>query len=209
MNNVQMVVDHQTLEQRANAVIAKLDALRISTESNFLDTCELLHEAHQGNYHVVFGFATFGDWAHAGLKISERQVFYLVGIWSKSLKLGLTRDDLREAGVSKLKKIFELDPAEHGEEMKQLVTDAAGDTLEQVTEKVNKLRAKDGQEPPVYMTLKLDPNVKDLVEQAFELARMNYGSVEHEGEAMEISKSKCMELLAISFINDPNNQNAG
>jgi hypothetical protein len=193
---------------RANEVRARISQIKEETENNFLDLCELLLEAQEGSYHTLYGYGRFADWVEqdSGLDMSARQAFYLVNIAKKVKQLGLSRQEIKQAKVSKLKEIFSLEPTEHAEEMKQLVAAAESDSLDEVKEKVAKLKAKQGEEPKAYMTLKVDASVKETIEEAIELARMNYGDVVVNGEVTEASVSQCMELIAIAYLQDANNR---
>lgn len=194
---------------RANEVRKRLILIRSTLDDNFFDMCELLLEAQEQGYHVVYGYSRFGDWIEqAGLDLSARSAYYLINIAKKARALGLTRAEMKETKISKLKEIFALDPQEHGTEMKQLVASAREDSLEAVKEKVARVRAEaTGQQPFVLKTFKLDPNVLATVEEAFELARAQYGSRIENGEEVEASDSQCLEIICIEYLNDPNHGN--
>jgi hypothetical protein len=182
---------------RAVQIMARLKEIKKLTDESYLDTCELLFEAHQNNYHQTLGYTTFIDWVTtANLDISARTAFYYIGIQKKSNILGLTRAQLSLCNVSSLKEIFTLDPVVHGPEMLNLV-------------EVALLKCVAGEEPPVYLTLKLSASIKDTLENAFEVCRRLYGSVESESGPVDISDSKCVELIFLSYLQDPNNQAQG
>jgi hypothetical protein len=179
--------------------------LSASMENGFLEVCDLLLEAHEGQYHTVYGFGRFTDWVEqgSGLDCGARMAGYYVNIGKKIRQLGLTREEIRKAKISKLKAIFSLDPLEHGEEMKALV--AGNDSLAQVEEKVRAIRKKAGKSNFVTMKIKIEPEAKEVVDEAFELARRHYGSTVQDGEIRDISDGKCLELVSAEYINDPNN----
>jgi hypothetical protein len=203
------VVDVQT-EELAKACYEKLQRVKDSIQDNFFDLCELLLEAQEGDYHQVYGYERFGDWIEQGtdLDLSARSAYYYLQIAKKSRELGFTREDLKGVKISNLKEIFALDPQEHGDDMKRLLAGAAEAPLNDIKQEVKKLRADSGQPAPEYMTLKLDPLVKEIVDEAIELARMNYGdTVNEDGEVVEASVSKCIELICVDYLADPNNRN--
>lgn len=195
---------------RAEQVKQQLLQLKDKVEDSFFDLCDLLLEAKEGSYHNVWGYGQFGDWVEmaSGLDMSRRQADYYVSIGRKSKVLGLTRDQLKQAKISKLKEVFSLDTQTQGEQMKQLVEEAKTESLEAIREKVQGLKAKDGEEPWVYMTIKVPKSVKeDSIEPALELARRIYGNqFREDGEVYDITDSKCWELICVTFNQDPNNQ---
>lgn len=195
---------------RAQEVRAALLRIKESIEDNFIDLCELLYEAQQGEYHCVWGYSRFGEWVEqaSGLDISARQAYYYLSIARKMKELGLSRELVKQAKISKLKEIFSLEPSEVANEMKTLVAKAVtGASLDEIREEVAVIRAKSGGQPSVYMTLKIELSAKETVERAIELARRRYGSVEDEktGEVKDASVSKCIELICAEFLADPNN----
>lgn len=199
---VQVQVD-SSVQSRAHEVRTRLLGIQQNIESGFLDMCDLLLEAQEGAYHTVFGFARFGDWItkSSGLDVSERQALYYVNIGKKARKLGIRRDQLEGVKISKLKEIFALDPGEHGPEMRKLLSAAGESTLEEVKEQVGKLRAKSGgTEEFKYVTLKLDPLVKEMLDEAVDLARDEIGDKVIDGEIVEPSFSLAVEYIAADFI---------
>lgn len=203
----EVVADAKT-EERAFAVRDRLLTLKDSIENNFFDLCELLLEAKEGEYHLIYGFERFGDWVEQGsdLDLSARSAYYYINIGEKARELGLTREMLKQAKISKLKEIFTLEPEENGDDMKRLVESASSSSLEEIKKEVAKAKEKSGVPTAAYMTLKLDPMVKDTVEEAIELARRNYGdTIDEYGEVKDASVSKCVELICVSYLQDPNN----
>jgi hypothetical protein len=198
--------DAQVLD-RATAVQEQLRSLKGEINNNFFELCDLLSEAHAGAYHTLYGFSQFGDWIEqgSGLDLSARQGFYYVQIAKKARQLGLTREDLLKSGISKLKKIFSLDPLEFGDEIKQLLAAGETESLSVIEAKVQALRKQAGK--PSYKTLhiRIEADVEPIVDEAFELARRNYGSIVQDGEIDDVSDGKCLELISAEYIQDPNN----
>lgn len=197
-----------TINSRADEVRAALLGLKDSIEDNFFTLCDLLLEAQENDYHAVWGYIRFGDWVEQGsdLDLSARSAYYFINIAKKARTLGMTREQLKQAKVSKLKEIFSLDPEENSREMKALVAACADKTLEEIKEKVRKIKVKDGKEDMVNITIKVSTSVKETIDRAFELARKNYGDVLINGEPHDATPSQCMELISVSYVNDPNNQ---
>jgi hypothetical protein len=199
-----VVVEHQGVPVRAEQVRQRLVEIEGNLETGLFDICDLLLEAKDNNYHTHWGYVRFGDWIEeaSGLRISARTAYYYITIATKVKELGLSREQISAVGISKLKEIFTLEPEEHANHMKELVEAAPDSSLDDVSEAVAKVR---GKEPAKYMTLKLDPEVKETVKEAFELARRVHGSTVRHGEVVDITDSRCMELICASFLQDPNN----
>jgi hypothetical protein len=197
------------IAERAQQVYSLLLKANRSMKVGFLDTMDLLTEAADGNYHSEYGYVRLGDWVEASpeLDMSPRQAYYLINIKRKADKLGISRAQLEACSISQLKEIFALDPADMAHDMRKLLDAAPDQSLEDTKAAVKKLRKDSGQPAPEYMTLKLDPAVKELADRAIELARMNYGDTVDEGtgEVKEASVSQAMELIFASYLADPNN----
>jgi len=207
MNDNQVIVSTvSAVQQRATEVRETLSKISVQFEDGYLDMCDLLREAQEGDYHHHWGFERFSDWLEqaSGLDMSARQGYYLVNISKYASILGLTRQQLKAVKVSKLKEIFSLDIKQFEAQIRELIEEAPALSLEEVKSRV---RALKGQGDVFYVTLKLDKEVKPVLDQAMELARRNYGSVVDEGtgEIKEISDSKAIELIMVSFCQDINN----
>src|ERR1017187_146698 len=185
------------VSDRALEVQQRLTRIGAVMEGSFLELCGLLEEAQTQAFHTIWGFGRFSDWVEqgSGLDISARSAHYYIRI-SKTMKaLGMTAQDVAKAKVSKLKVILALDPLVHANDMRQLVAAAAqGESLSSIEGKVRELRHVAGQ--PDYVKLgpyKVQTEVKETVDEAFELARRNYGSTVQDGEVCEVSDGKCLE----------------
>lgn len=194
---------------RAGVVLNELSKINTNVKTEFLDTLDLLLEAHEGAYHTCFGYTQFGEWIEdtPQIDMSKRTALYYVNIGKKVQTLGIPREELLRANISQLKKIFELDPAEHAPQMKMLVEKAENFSVKETEEAVNQLHGEKGRNPSQYLTLKLDPEVKEMQEQAVELARRLHGSTvdQDTGEIRDISVSKAHEYIYSSFLLDVNN----
>jgi len=195
---------------RAQFVKERITQIKGQLEDNFFDLCDLLLEVQEKDYARNWGY-DFGAWVEeqSGLDMSARQAYYLANIAKKARTLGLSRGDLKGTKISKLKEIFTLNPEQHGEQMKQLVAGAIqGDSLETIKNKVQEVRAQDGMEPFTYLNLRIPRSVKDeTVDPAFELVRRMYGNTRdaETGELMDINDAKCIELICVAYLQDPNN----
>lgn len=192
------------IHERAVAVKEELEALKVGIEGGFIDMCFLINEARDGEYHKVWGYERFDSWVEngSGLEIAARQAYYFANIAKKSIQLGLTKKELKEIrSSSKLKEIFSLDSAS---DIKGLLEAAKSESLADIKKKVSGIK-NPSTTTSSFMTLKLDVDVRECVEDAINLARLNYGDTMSNGITNDIGISKCMELICTAYLQDPNN----
>lgn len=193
---------------RAVEVEGLILGLKDTVQDSAIEMAYLLKEANDKQYYRMLGVNTFSDWINkVGLDMSERAAAYLLNIARKAELLGIDKAELKKSKISKLKEIFSLDAGTNGTEIKALLAGSQEESLDVVKEKVQQVKAKDGHEPNAYMTFKMPVTVKEeIVLQAFELVRRLYGSVidENTGEVIDISDSKCLELVCAEFLNTGN-----
>jgi hypothetical protein len=196
--------------KRALIVKEQIDHIRLNLHDGLFDLAELLAEARTNSYHTVYGFQRFGEWVEqgSGLDMSERTAYYLIGIITKAKELGIPREQLKLAKMSKLKEIFSLDPQEFGDNIKQLVASSEGKSLQEVRDEVQQIKVGSGAETFVFMTLKIPRTVKEqIVDPAFELVRKQYGDVrDKDGNILDLTDSKCLEFISVAYTQDPNNE---
>lgn len=211
MNDIIVVQHSHEAEQRASEVRARLHDVRTSLDDNFFTLCELLREAHKNAYHHIWGHSNFENWIESSdLDISPRQAYYYIGIAGKAEKLGLSRADIAAVKISKLKEIFTLDPAEHSEQMKELVAAASSSKLQAVSDRVKEIRTKSGRPNAGFYTAKFSTEIRETQERAYSLARVNYGDiVTPEGITKKASDTQCQELICVAYLNDSGNYPEG
>lgn len=210
-----IIIDEQ---HRAFEVKEQLAKLNDSLQDGFIDLCDLLREARDKNYHLYYQddkgeyYTRFDAWVEEGsaLDISARQAYYYIRVSEVAEDMGLDKAQLKKIGISKLREILTLDTGKHMDAVKGLLESAENTPLNTVKEKVKAVKkggSADGAQAVAYVTIKLPIEVKEIFDQAVELARKLYGSVNNEetGEIEDISISKAMELILVSYINDPNN----
>lgn len=201
-------LQHNTEINRAAEVTRELAQITIDTKNAFFTACELLLEAYENEYHKHYGFDRFRDWIEqSDFDLGYRQAYYYVAIGKAARKLGLDKKALAETKMSNLKEILSLDPEMHEPVIRGLLAEANELTVEEVKAKVREAKHKKGEEVYVHYNFKLEETVKEIVEEAFELARKLNGSIVDEvtGEVKEISNSRCLEFICASFLQDPNN----
>jgi hypothetical protein len=201
---IPVVASQGAIQIRASEVKTKLLAIKDNTETGYLDQCDLLREAQEGKYAEVWGYATFTEWIEqaSGLGMSARQAYYSIKISKTANALGLSRAQLKAVQISNMKVIFGLDVKQHEAAMRELMEEAPGLSLKEVTSKVQALK---GEPESQFFSLKLEQAVYENVMAAFELVRKNHGSVDANGDPVDITDSKCLELICAEYMNDANN----
>ncbi len=205
-------MDNNKLEaanaDRANEVSQLLANITKQTKNNFFTICDLLLEADEGDYFQYFGCKNFTEWVEQSeFDFSWRQAYYYLSVAKKTRELGLSKDQLAEIPISKLKEILSLEPAEHEKTIRALLEEADSLSVEEVKDKVKGIKKKSGEEVWVHYNFKITEETKETLEEAFELARKINGSTVDEttGEVKDISNSRCLEFIAASFLQDVNN----
>lgn len=212
MPTTDIVVGEFSAEQLVHIkdIELRLSNTKAGVLDNLFDLAELLSEIRANKYYRILngGATSFEKWVddHADLDMSARQAFFLVSINDKSKQLGISREELKAARITKLKDIFSLDTTKHAAEIKQLVKDAPDLSYEVVANRVAALKSVSGEsEQYVYLTFKVPVSVKTLVHDTFERVRSQFGdSVNPEtGELTELSPSRCLELVCANFFAGP------
>lgn len=201
-------------EERALEVQERIEGLRHNLLEGMFDLAELLAETRRNEYYRVWGYTNFGQWVEegSGLDMSERTAFYLINIIEGAKELGIPREQLLVARISKLKDIFSLDRKKHGDKIRALVEKAGDCDLNDIREEVHRIKSGDeALEPYVFITLKIPKSVKEhTVDSAFEIVRRQNGNVQNEqGEVIELSDGKCLEYVCQAYLQDPNNKLEG
>jgi len=193
-------MNEPTLIPRSNIVLEELNACHTNLIDKALYMSELLCEVRDSKYFVDYGFGRFDNWLEKStFDIKPRQAYYLMAINDKSKKLGITKEELVKIGLSKLKAIFSIENPTL-EQVKGLLEDAKTKSTDEITSQVTSLKLTDGQEPFVYITLKLPQSAKDGIDEAVELAR------KHIGGASDAPVGVCIEWICANFLLDPNFQ---
>ena len=196
------------LAPRAFAVLSRVNQLKSGINENVLELGELLVEIRDNHYHQVWGFDTLALWlGSSGLDVGERQAYYLMKVIDSAKKLGIGRDEMAKVKVSKLKKIFTLNPDKHPERIKQLVAAGEGVSLDEIIKEVAKTRADDdGWEAKTWRNFSLLTSQAAIVDEAVERAKMESGSVTNAvtGEVMDISNATALERICADYLASPN-----
>ena len=192
---------------KALEVEDKLKKLSNSLESSYVDICYVLADVLKHRVWEYLSYATFGEFTEACLGFGQRKGYYCAKIAQTADKLGLTRDQLIAKRPSKVAEILSLDPDSFSKEINQLLDKSSELTLDEIKSAVKDLKRIEGVEPTEFRKYKLVKEDAVLVDQAVELARLNYGStIGPDGETVnDISESKALALIAQAYLQDPNN----
>lgn len=188
---------------RAEAVRQRIEAIKADIVDRSLELGRLLVEAREQNYPAIWGYSRFGDWVEnaSGLDMSERQAYSLMNVVERSELLGITDEQLRKVKISKLKEIFSLKAAEP-EVVRELVEKAETASLDEIRLDVQKVKVADGAEPFTHISFRIPLSIREyLLPQAFAKARLLYGSVEMDGEVLELPDWKALELCLSEMLN--------
>lgn len=177
---------------RAERVRRDLIALKQSVTISFFDIGELMVEARDNGYHMDWGYQNFGEWIQNNMDMSERQGYYLMRIVEGQRKLGLPRNALMDLSMSKLKSIFGLDFDKFEKDIKGLLMSAPDMTADEVEAAAQTIKGGGiAVSPLLWLTIKVSPEVKKLVKQAFEGVRQFTGR--------DLSDSQCLEYIIADF----------
>lgn len=190
--------------------------------SNF-DVGELAHEVKKNGYYQD-RYATFQEYAKAELPIKLRKLQYLRRIVEVCEAVGIERSIYEPLGTAKLRDITSLDytsdwvnpQTQVVTPMKEFIVEFINNGLnlthEEIKTHVRTLKGLVGEKDILWhnwpFTREVDENV---IKPGLELARRNIGSVgkDDEGNAVDASDSRAIEVIFAEYLADPNNQVTG
>jgi hypothetical protein len=194
---------------RANEVSQQLVKITNDTKNNFFTICDLILESVEGDYHKYFGCKNFTEWIdQSEFDFSSRTAYYYLSIGKKTRELGLTKEELSEIPISKLKEILSLEPSSHEQTIRALIEESDSLSVEEVKQKVKGIKHKAGEDIFVHYNFKVTETAVQVIEDCFELIRRGTGNYVDQttGEVVEISNSRCFELACASYTEDDNNK---
>lgn len=188
-----------------------------SVNSSTFDIAELLYKVKSNGYYQI-EHATFKEYTES-LEIKSRKAQYLTRIVEVMEQVSIPRTQYEKLGISKLREISSLDPAltwknplDNTETpMKQFIIDLVGAgedmDLEAIKKHVRTLKGITGENDIVWRNIPFTRIVAEkTIDPALELTRANIGSVgkDDEGISKDASDAACVEIWAVSYMNDPN-----
>ena len=202
----------------ASVIKEKLEVLINSLERSKFDIAELLYEIKDKKYYVGYGFDTAEE--YFSTLMQKQRAKYLVRIVDVMGQCGCGRDEYEKLGIAKLREITSLDPTANYKDkdgklipMRDFIIGFVdeGDkmSLKEIQEHVKTLKGLTGEDELVWVNLHMKRLVKETTwTQAIEKARVNIGAVARDpetGDAIMASDSRCAEVIAIEYLNNPVN----
>lgn len=207
---------------RAEQVIEQVKTLDRQLATNQFEMGDLFAEIVDGDYFHADHCESLHEFLKKnGFDLSPREIFYRVKISRVSKSLGISRDQLLKAKISKVKTIFELDPTlEHTNEttgniesmadvMRGLVIDAgAGKPLKDIRRVVHELVSKTAGEDKIieWWNIPTFRSRAAFYDETIEMMRRQSGdTVDEEGNEGDISKATAIERIFAEWRADPQN----
>ena len=205
----------------AAQTLKEVKALIKGLSSNTFDLFELLYKVKAKKYYQP-KHDTFSEYIKT-LDMKVSKVYYGVKIVEVMGAVGVPRAQYEEIGVAKLRAITRLEltdedgaPKMYGDltavdTVKKLLTDSTQQTPEEVDEAVKELQGLMGDEALVWLNFPIKKAARDVWEKAVSLAQKLIGSTgkDVEGNYKDASVGRCAEIIAVSFLQDPNNSPEG
>ena len=205
-------------------ILARLEQIARQQQMSTFDIAELLYEVKRNDLWALKKFESLEEFCKASsLDLKIREVHYLIAVHAKSKLLEISKDDLVKAKISKLKVIFQLDPAVQVEDpatgdtesmadiIRRLVKEAPFKTLVEIKEIVRRLMNDLAETPAdelTWLNLPCRRDAKEVVTRALDMARALSGSTVdmHTHSPKDLSDAIALERICADFLADPNNQ---
>lgn len=206
----------ETVEDaRAEEVKRRINKLIKATNVNTFDLAELLAEAKQKGFYTKWGFPTYSQYAKS-LEIKYAKAYYLVDIVETMRAAGVLRSEYEGVGLGKLRIIAELEPEDEYKGVpvvtliNELTKKAGQMSTEEVRAEVDRIKGKTADESMVWLNFHLMKLAREnTVKPALALMKKHIGSVgqDEEGNSLDASDGRCLEMICANFLADPNYNN--
>jgi len=199
----------------------KLEQLIKNVNRSAFDVAELLFVVKSKGY---FEEATFSEYTKS-LEIKPRKAAYLVHMVEVMSFLEIPRETYEVLGISKLRAITSLnvdgvwENPESGQKtplaefIRSFIDKGNEMSLPEIQKHVRTLKGIEGtNDDIVWENIPfIRSSLENVVNPALELARKNIGSVskDSEGISQDASKGRAWEVIAVSYLNDPENSQEG
>jgi hypothetical protein len=195
----------------------RLEDLVTNTNRAAFDIGELAYQVKRNGDYA--GHTTFADYAKT-LDIKLQRLRYLSRIAEVFEAVGIPRNRYECLGLAKCRAITSLNPDDiwvnpqtsEQTPVRDFITEFAEQgsdlTLEKIQEHVRVLKGLTGENDITWLNLPFLRSVIDnVINPTVELTRCNIGSVskDDEGISQDASVSKCIEVWAVEYRNDPAN----
>lgn len=197
------VADYEPTEptpRRITHVRRRLTSIRQQVDDLYLETGQLLREAHQNRYFIGWGFDSFEQYAESELRMRRRKAFYLISVAEAFHRLAI--QPAERAGIS-LSNAVELAAAtrEHGQPL-EITPERREELLEaartQTTRELRQTLREERGLPPVEFAacnFAVTTDQKLLIDQALDTCRRAAGATEDE-----LSRGRLLELVCAEFL---------
>jgi hypothetical protein len=181
--------------------------------TNTFDIAELLFKAKSKHLYTE---PTFADFV-ATLAIKKRRAQYLERIAEVMDAVHIPREEYEPIGVTKLRVITRLEPAETytdpltleehpmADYIVGLAELASAKTEEELESHVRVLMGETGENDIAWLNLRMQRlTIDNVIKPAFEKAKINIGSVatDADGIAQDASDSRALEIVCVNYLQD-------
>ena len=205
----------------AAQVLKQIKNLVKGISSNTFDLATALYKVKKNKWYAP-KCSTFTEYIGT-IDLRSSKGHYLVRIAQTMEDVGIPRTEYEPLGIAKLRAICRLDLIDENgngkmyegkpavEVIKDLIAQAPAHSPEAVDETVKKLQGLMGDNARVWENVSLTVAQRESWRKAVALAKLNIGSVgkDEDGNYKDASIGSCMEVIAMSYILDPNNSPEG
>ena len=205
----------------AAATLKLVKSLVKGISVNTFDLAEALHKVKSHKFYAP-KHNTFGEYAKS-LDLKTTKAYYLVKLVEVMETTGIPRTQYEPLGIAKLRLISRLDllnaeglPNSYNGIpatllVKDLVEQAATLTPEMMELKVKTIQGLVGENSQVWENISMTVGQQTKWHEAVALAKMNIGSVgkDDDGQFKDAGVGACAEVIAVSYLLDPNNHPEG
>lgn len=198
---------------RAATVRRAINKLVSQSNTSTFDLAELLFESKSKLYFTGWGFESFSKYAKS-LAIKYTRSYYLVRIIENMQAAGLSRAEYEPVGLLKLRIISRLKPETEFKGtpvsllIRELTLKAQEMTETEVQYEVDTIMGLTEDESMVWWNVKLKKLAREnVVIPAIARMKKFIGtspSEEDEGQHVEASDGRALELICANFLTDPN-----
>ena len=205
----------------AAQVLKQIKNLVKGISSNTFDLATALYKVKKNKWYAP-KCSTFTEYIGT-IDLRSSKGHYLVRIAQTMEDVGIPRTEYEPLGIAKLRAICRLDLTDENgngkmyegkpavEVIKDLIQQAPSHSPEAVDETVKKLQGLVGEDSIVWINFPIKLAARNKWDEAISLAQKNIGSVgkDADGNYVDASVGSCAEVIAASYILDPNNSPEG
>lgn len=208
----------------AAQTLAEVKKLVKGLSVNTFDLAEKLHKVKKNKFYAP-KFNTFGEYLKT-LDIKLSKGYYLVKLVEIMEACEIPRSVYEPVGIAKLRLISRVEtknsdggpkmydtltddktPISGVEAVKAIMQTAHTTEPDDIEALVRKINGQVGENTPEWENICMTSGQRAKWSEAVELAKKNIGSTgkDEEGDYKDASIGRCAEIIAISYIQDPNN----